>query len=344
MKLDCNENCFLEYNLSKSVGVRVTSTFYGYSGFYGEHCLRSSLEYIYARYLDYMNIGWTYEHKTYSLSNGVRYKPDFLLETGEYVEIKGAFNFQYDLPKVQLFESEYNVKVSILQEKDLRQLIKPTPFIFEHLKQEWKSLAKVRGMNSFGNKNPMYGVNQTQETRAKIRAKAKARFADPKFKEKFLNSPKWKAYHQSRKGQKTGLIAPRYTLICELCQKNFEVIRHKVSQRRFCSKHCSVQAQHGKTSITNSGIQALAYTFALDNSEKLYSLKLNKLKEVFQPLWDLIQEEYNILDIRTICQIVVGQPCSRKEFLYYLQSYVQNVRGATGNIEPVELEDKKPLG
>ena len=185
----------------------MTSNFYGYSGFYGEHCLRSSLEYIYARYLDYMNIGWTYEHKTYTLSNGVRYKPDFLLETGEYVEIKGAFNFTYDLPKVQLFQSEYNVKVTILQEKDLRQLIKPTPFIFEHLKQE-----------------------------------------------------------------------------------------------------------------------------------------LNKLKSFFQPLWDSIQKEHNILDIRTICQIVVGKPCSRKEFLYHLQSYVQKVRGATGNIEPVELEDKKPLG
>ena len=326
------------------MGVRMTSNFYGYSGFYGEHCLRSSLEYIYARYLDYMNIGWTYEHKTYTLSNGVRYKPDFLLETGEYVEIKGAFNFTYDLPKVQLFQSEYNVKVTILQEKDLRQLIKPTPFVFEHLKQEWKSFAKVRGMNTFGSKNPMYGVTQTEETRDKISAKAKARFADPEFKEKFLNSPKRKAYHQSRKGQKTGLIAPRYTLICELCQQNFEVIQHKASQRRFCSKHCSIQAQHGKTSFTNSGVQALAYSFALDNFDQLFSLKLNELKSFFQPLWDSIQKEHNILDIRTICQIVVGKPCSRKEFLYHLQSYVQKVRGATGNIEPVELEDKKPLG
>ncbi len=44
------------------------------------------------------------------------------------------------------------------------------------------------------------------------------------------------------------------------------------------------------------------------------------------------------------CQIVVGKPSSRKEMLYYLRSYVQNVRGATGNLEPVELEDKKPLG
>jgi hypothetical protein len=331
VNLDYNEKWFLEYNLSKSAGVRVTSTFYGYSGFYGEHCLRSSLEYIYARYLDYMNIAWTYEHKTYTLSNGVRYKPDFLLETGEYVEIKGVFNFQYDLAKIQRFESEYNVKVSILQEKDLRRLIKPTPFVFEHLKQEWKTRTKVRGMDNFGKRNPMYGITQSESTKAKIRAKAKARFEDPAFKEKFLNSPKRKAYHQSRIGKKTGTLVPRISLICEICQFSFEVIQHKASKRRFCSKHCSIQAQHGKTSMTDSGIQSLTYAFALTNSEQLFSAKLNQLKDIFQPLLDSIKKEYNILDIRTICQIVVGKPCSRKEFLHHLRSYVQNVRGTTTN-------------
>ncbi len=30
MNLDSKKNCFLEYNLSKSVGVRMTSNFYGY--------------------------------------------------------------------------------------------------------------------------------------------------------------------------------------------------------------------------------------------------------------------------------------------------------------------------
>lgn len=291
-----------------------------------------------------MKIGWTYEHKTYVLSNEVRYKPDFLLETGEYVEIKGAFNYQSDLPKIQRFESEYNAKVTILQEKDLRQLIKDTPFVFEHLKQEWKSHAKVRGMDNFGKRNPMYGVAQSESTKAKIKAKANARFTDPSFKDKFLNSPKRKAYHESRKGKKTGALVPRFILTCEICQNSFEVIQHKASKRRFCSRHCSIQAQHGKTSRTNSDIQTLAHTFALDNYETLLSVKLNKLKELFQPLYHSIQKEHNILDIRTICQIVAGKPCSRKELLYYLREYAQKVRGATAKNKAVELEDKKPLG
>ncbi len=136
----------------------------------------------------------------------------------------------------------------------------------------------------------------------------------------------------------------KYFLCCEMCHKNFEVLPHKVSQRKFCSKHCSVEAQHGKTTLTDPGIQALAHSFALENSEKIFSVKLNKLKQLFQPLWDSIAKEYKILDIRTISKIVVGKPCSRKDFLYYLRSYVQNVRGTTANQEAVELGDKKPLG
>ena len=333
MKLGCNRKRNREYNLSKSAGARMTSTFYGYSGFYGEHCLRSSLEYIYARYLDYMKIGWTYEPKTYLLSNEVRYKPDFVLEDGSYVEIKGVFNYQTDLPKIHQFESDYNVKVTILQETDLRQLIKNTPFVFEHLKQEWKSHAKVRGMNNFGKRNPMYGVSQSETTKAKIKAKAKARFADPVFKEKFISSPKRKAYHESRKGKKTGELAPRFLITCDFCQNSFEVVPHKASKRHFCSTSCAVQLRRGKAITTDSDIQKLAYAFALDYYEELTTVKLNNLKSVFQILQASIHEHSNIQDIRTISRIVTGAPCSRKELLYHLREYAQKVRGATAKIK-----------
>jgi hypothetical protein len=48
-----------------------------YSGFYKGYYLKSSLEYIYARYLDYLEVEWVYEPKTFQLSNGGSYKPDF---------------------------------------------------------------------------------------------------------------------------------------------------------------------------------------------------------------------------------------------------------------------------
>jgi hypothetical protein len=293
-----------------------------------------------------MNISWTYENQTYTLSNGVRYKPDFLLETGEYVEIKGTFNFASDLPKVQQFQSEYNAKVTILQEKDLRQLIKPLPFVFEHLKQEWKSQAKVRGMNSFGSRNPMYGISQSAATKAKISAKAKARFQDPVFRDKFINSEKRKNHHKLRQGRKIGPLVERVSLTCLFCETTFVVMpgMAKRANKKFCSYRCSVSAQHGKTATTDVEVKQTVLAFAKIHADELFSVKLNKLKLLFQPLYSAIAQKYGIHDIRTICQMVVGYPCSRKELLFHLRAYVENVRGTTTNQEVVELGDKKPLG
>lgn len=311
----------------------MASTFYGYSGVYKGHYLRSSLEYIYARYLDYKGISWTYEVETYTLSNGVRYKPDFLLETGEYVEIKGVFNFAHDLPKVQKFEADFKASIIIVQEKDLRDLIKPTPFVFEHLRREWKSQAKVRGMDTFGKRNPMYGVVQSESTRAKIAEKAKARFQDPVFKEKFLNSDRRRRYHESRKGVSTGPLVQRVSLVCKFCGKEFSLTPGMARRKgkQFCSYTCSVNAQHGKTATTDSEIRELVLAFAIDYENELFTVKLNRLKPLFQPLYKQIAERYGIVDIRTICQMVVGAPCSRKALLFYLRAYVENVRGTTAN-------------
>lgn len=336
----------LDYNLPKSAELRMASTFYGYSGFYKGYCLRSSLEYIYARYLDHKEIAWTYESATYTLSNGVRYKPDFLLETGEYVEIKGIFNYANDLPKIQRFQAEFKVKVIVIQEKDLRCLIKSTPFVFEQLRQEWKSQAKVRGMNNFGHRNPMYGVSQSESTKAKIAAKAKARFQDPVFREKFLNSDRKRRYHESRKGIKTGPLVERVSLVCGFCGKVFSVTpgMAKRKGKQFCSYTCSVSAQHGKTATTDLEIREQVLAFAVDHAEEIFSVKLNKLKPLFEPLYSSLAQQYGIVDIRTICQMVAGEPCSRKALLFHLRAYVENVRGTTANQEAVELEDKKPLG
>lgn len=324
----------------------MASTFYGYSGVYKGYYLRSSLEYIYARYLDYKGISWTYESATYTLSNGVRYKPDFLLETEQYVEIKGVFNYAHDLPKIKQFQAEFKAQVVVIQEKDLRSLIKSTPFVFEQLRREWKSQAKVRGMEISGQRNPMYGITQSEDTRAKIAAKAKARFQDPVFRAKFLNSDRKRRYHESRKGVKTGPLVERVSIICKYCGTEFWVTPGMARRKgkQFCSYTCSVNAQHGKTATTGLEIREQVLAFALDHAEDLFSVKLNKLKPLFAPLYNSIAEQHGIIDIRTICQTVVGKPCSRKELLFFLRAYVENVRGTTANQEAVELGDKKPLG
>jgi hypothetical protein len=227
------------------------------------------------------------------------------------------------------------VKVFILQEKDLRQLIKPTPFVFEHLKQEWKAQAKVRGMHSFGERNPMYGIAQSEDTRAKISAKARARFQDPVFREKFMNSERRRRYFESRRGVKTGSSVEKIALTCEFCGVVYRVMLGiaKRKNKRFCSYVCSVNAQHGKTATTDLEIQQKVLSFALSRANELFTVKLNRLKPLFQPLYESIAKEHGIVDIRTICHAVTGKACSRKELLFYLRSYVENVRGTTANLK-----------
>lgn len=171
---------YSEYKLSKSVGLPVNGR--TYCGYYKGYYLKSTLEYIYARYLDYMGIQWQYEVKTYELSNGGSYKPDFVLADGSYVEIKGGFNYETDLPRINIFEQDYGVSVKILQEKDLRRLIRSTPFVFEQLKQEWKQTAKGLGMDISGVNNPRHGVKASEITRTKIAQKAKSRMQDTHYK------------------------------------------------------------------------------------------------------------------------------------------------------------------
>jgi len=50
---------------------------------------RSTWEANYARYLNFIGINWKYESVTYELGNSISYTPDFILEDGIHIEIKG---------------------------------------------------------------------------------------------------------------------------------------------------------------------------------------------------------------------------------------------------------------
>ena len=79
--------------------------------------LRSSWEYIYAKWLDSKNINWEYESKSYKLSNGETYRPDFKILDEEdfyFVEVKGAL-YEDRLYKVKMFQKEYTeTKIIVL--------------------------------------------------------------------------------------------------------------------------------------------------------------------------------------------------------------------------------------
>lgn len=319
-----------------------------YCGHYKGYYLKSTLEYIYARYLDYLNLAWSYELKTFQLSNGGSYKPDFyLVDSQEYVEIKGGFNYALDLPRIQQFEVDQNVQVKILQERDLRQLIKATPFVFEQLKQEWKDLAGAFGMDTSGENNPRYGVKFSDATRAKIAAKAKARMCDPEYKEKWLASNLTRL-RSTENIQRLRILNERFvkvSLTCKFCGSTFETTPGKAEKRLYCSHRCAANGEFSKFAHgEQEKIQQAALEFARDNAEAILKAKFNKIKPVLSGFYQQAYQISGIQDERTLSKVLLGRMTNRKEILHYFRFLVEKVLGANANDEALELGDKEPLG
>lgn len=92
-----------------------------YIGKSGEIGMRSGWEVKYAYWLDDNDIKWEYE-PTFELSDGRWYTPDFKLEDGTIVEIKGYFREDAKI-KWRMFKEEYpNLKKSLLMKKELKDL------------------------------------------------------------------------------------------------------------------------------------------------------------------------------------------------------------------------------
>jgi len=77
--------------------------------------LRSTWEFIYARWLDKNNIKWNYEGKQFLFKNGESYRPDFTIDDGKdtyIVEIKGYFKNR--VYKIDMLKSEYPTEKIII--------------------------------------------------------------------------------------------------------------------------------------------------------------------------------------------------------------------------------------
>lgn len=92
-----------------------------YDGPGGRMKLRSSYELFYARWLDDQGIKWEYEPK-FKLSNGKTFSPDFRLETGVIIEVKGVWT-PIGKEKWTLFCNDYpGITKQVLMKDDLISL------------------------------------------------------------------------------------------------------------------------------------------------------------------------------------------------------------------------------
>lgn len=112
-----------------------------YVNIHGEKVwLRSTWEYIYAKWLDMQELHWTTETTQYILSDGTGYRPDFNIidDTGRLlriVEVKGFFKNR--LYKTDLLRNEYNIDVDVIDD------ISPyTTLGYETERRLWKALVQ----------------------------------------------------------------------------------------------------------------------------------------------------------------------------------------------------------
>jgi len=132
------------YNWPENMPYLSKMTKTGVQGYYlnrkGKYIwLRSTWEYIYAKWLDNKKILWEYESKTYKLSNGETYRPDFKIieENNNYylVEIKGS-RFENRLYKVDLFREKYShIKIIVI-----RDISKYSNIGYKKELKEWKKI------------------------------------------------------------------------------------------------------------------------------------------------------------------------------------------------------------
>jgi len=105
--------------------------------------LRSSWEYVFAKWLDKNNIKWEYEYKQYVLENGEKYRPDFFIFNDDgvltkIIEIKG-YNIS-SLHKTDMLSNELK-DVTVILIRDVR--------MYSNLseREERKEWSRVRLLN-----------------------------------------------------------------------------------------------------------------------------------------------------------------------------------------------------
>lgn len=320
----------------------------GYAGYYKNVYLRSTLEFIYASYLDSIDRLWLYEYKTFYLNTGESYKPDFYLpELNKFIEIKGDCYKVEDTTRIKKFTDELNIKVELLVEKDLKQLIRTTNLNYTELKNYWKTIAKKENNNK-GILNPRYNRKVSETTKNKIKKGVKEAWKNPLVRQSYLYALSKRDY-SNLKGK---LKSKRVTLLCKNCKKEFIVTEAKQEERLYCSTKCGA-VNTSKTAravkATNKAksqkqIKLLIYKYLDNNYDKFTDIKFNKLNTQLTPLIEYVYNLTGIKDIRSISLAFLNKVVTRKELMYHILDYIENVRRTIDNKESIELEDKKPLG
>lgn len=143
-----NGTGFNNEEVQKKVKIK-NSTTRGIQGFYwnktfNKYCwLRSSWEYIYACWLDNKNIPWDIEVKSFYLSNGERYLPDFFIFSNDLINLKSIVEIKGFWDRKKHEELRKMIKEEVILINDIKPYIKEGSSLNKET-NKWKKIRKLK--------------------------------------------------------------------------------------------------------------------------------------------------------------------------------------------------------
>lgn len=126
---------------------------------------KSTWEANYARILKLIGVEFLYESKTFSLSNGTSYTPDFyIISENKYVEIKGYMHDKSRI-KLDLFKKEYPlINLELVDSKKYSELQKQ----YKNQIANWEESSSLTGNNLKFTLTPITEIKKSNYTNTKV--------------------------------------------------------------------------------------------------------------------------------------------------------------------------------
>ncbi len=303
-----------------------------YQGWFKGRYLRSSYEYIYALYLEKLELQWDTETSVYQLYSQ-RYKPDFFIKTdGELRVVEVKSGKPTEIKKAEICKAEmmqiYGINIELVYLNQIKEICLFLGQNFDKLISDWKAIS-IQNKGYAGSQNPYYGLKHTNKTIEVLRQKGKSRWESmpQEQRDKMLAGLlKGRDYQKKQKGINK---KQRLFRICSFCGKQFEVIDNPNNKKSYCSIQCS---SHKGAKIGNSKqselknernfyIRTVALNWIESNNDIVMTCPLNKISTQLEPMLNLIPSQSSPKErLRMVCYAF--DLISRKELLKYFQNYL----------------------
>ena len=302
----------------------------GYAGYYKEKYLRSSYEYVFARILDYDNIEWDYEVERYKLKERT-YIPDFFIYRDgkliHVVEVKSSVISEQDRDKLGLEElrESHGIDGYMVLYEDLKEMCLERNLDIDKLIKHWIDSNKKNANVMDGEKNPHYGMKHSKETKEIITSQSKKRWEE---NPEMLLEASLKGAKRAKELFTGEERVPRVSVECPNCNNKFRKI--KTSSQVYCGTDCAnaVKSIIGanvlkeKHKNNRDRIKDFIHEWSLNNKELVLETPYNKISSGLNPMLELIEENFNVKDLRIISKSVFGEDKGRKELLRYMKDFV----------------------